>query len=254
MAQSRKKDTLGKFLSKSQIVEKEDYNQDKEDWQLLGLSEEDVNNACQKFSLSWKEGADGRLHGIYRKDSRTLQWCKRKRDEADMALNSTSHSLLDFPGFTIQASSEVEVEERKRKNNEKEALQLKMEHALKSLSDKITPNPNSTSVCNTRSSYETCRLQCIHRYFTYHLQNMKKTKASTIAAKEIWGKPSSYHPLAIQSWAAEYIEFGFISPHHQGKHAKRFSFLSDEDIAESVRTWLQDQRPEQRNLVDLRSI
>ncbi|KAG2216059.1 hypothetical protein INT45_012960 [Circinella minor] len=192
----------------AQIVEEEDYDQDKEDWQLLGLSEEDVNNA---------------------KDSRTLQWRKRKRDEADMALNSTSHSLLDFPGFTIQASSEVEVEEHK-----------------------ITPNPNSTSVCNTRSSFETCRLQCIHRYFTYRLQNMKKTKASTIAAKEIWGKPSSYRPLAIQSWAAEYIEFGFISPHRQGKHAKRFSFLSDEDIAESVRTWLQNQRPEQRNLVDLK--
>ncbi|KAI9003295.1 hypothetical protein CLU79DRAFT_685615, partial [Phycomyces nitens] len=51
----------------------------------------------------------------------------------------------------------------------------------------------------------------------------------------------------IRKYANEYIDFRSIALHQQGKHAKRPSLFSDEDMKEEICNWIQSQKPERRS-------
>ncbi|KAG2211566.1 hypothetical protein INT45_003504 [Circinella minor] len=231
LSRNRKKNAQGRFISKQTNTQESDKEKIKEDWELLGLTSDDMKNVCRKLNLSWKKGADSGLRGVYQKDSRTTKCCQGKSDKSNSVSNVTSHSILSFSGFEVQKKSTTNCEERIKKEQQKTAMQLKMQQSLNTISLQISPKISSQSIFNAQSSYNICRLQCVHHFLTYSLQGMNKTQASAKAANELWSNPSSYRPYIIQAWAKEYINFGFISPHRQGKHAKRSSLLNDEDVA-----------------------
>jgi hypothetical protein len=135
--------------------------------------------------------------------------------------------------------------------NEDLGLQY-LQSAFEELEKLIIPQAGSSSAINTMQTYHLCKLQAVHRYFCYRLQDHKKMDASDRAAKDLWITWSSnYRARAIRQWADEYIEFGYVSEYHRGKHAKRISFLADEDVKEMVRSWITQQKAERRNLVDI---
>ena len=67
----------------------------------------------------------------------------------------------------------------------------------------------------------------VHAYFEELIAGKGAMVASQIAAKIAWIVPSEhYRAMAIRSYAKEYLRFGKISPHQQGKHTKRLSLLN----------------------------
>ncbi|KAG2216602.1 hypothetical protein INT45_009567 [Circinella minor] len=76
--------------------------------------------------------------------------------------------------------------------------------------------------------------------------------ASQIAAKTAWIVPSNhYRARAIRSYAQEYLHYGKISLHQQGKHVKRASLLSNEDVKEAARKWIISTKLEKRDIPEL---
>ncbi|OAD74318.1 hypothetical protein PHYBLDRAFT_144765 [Phycomyces blakesleeanus NRRL 1555(-)] len=80
----------------------------------------------------------------------------------------------------------------------------------------------------------------------------EKIEASEKAAEIFWTTPSKYRGEAVCSWVKEFLQFGKISEHQQGKHAKQSSIVDDEDLKKKVIVWLRTQKAERRTVVDLK--
>ena len=176
LSRNRKKNAQGRFISKQTNTQESDEEKIKEDWELIGLTSDDIKNVCQKLNLSWKKGADSGLRGVYQKDSRTTKWRQGKSDKSNSVSNVTSHSILSFPGFEVQKKSTTNCEEERiKKEQQKTAMQLKMQQSLNTISLQISPKISSQSIFNAQSSYNICRLQYVHHFLTYSLQGINKT-------------------------------------------------------------------------------
>ncbi|KAG2214151.1 hypothetical protein INT45_008574 [Circinella minor] len=57
--------------------------------------------------------------------------------------------------------------------------------------------------------------------------------------------------IAIRSYAYEYLHYSKISLHQQGKHVKRASLLSNEDIKEAAQKWIITTKREKRGIPEL---
>jgi hypothetical protein len=72
-------------------------------------------------------------------------------------------------------------------------------------------------------------------------------EASDHVARYVCHKPNSYVSRCVRAWADTYINVGKFPEHRQGKHSKRLSMLSDEDVKEKARQWLRGTKPEKRD-------
>ncbi|KAI8327525.1 hypothetical protein BC941DRAFT_364787 [Chlamydoabsidia padenii] len=120
----------------------------------------------------------------------------------------------------------------------------KIKSAIESLA--VTLSPNASSGGPT-SVYQHCGLHAVYLYFRYLHSGVGRINASSKAARDIWPNPSQfYRARAIRSWEKTYLDFGYLSAHRQGAHAKRQSVLSHEDIKEKFCLWISQQKAERR--------
>lgn len=112
---------------------------------------------------------------------------------------------------------------------------------------------NSSSKVGKLNAYEAFRLLSIHKYFVYRLEGLKKMEASLRVAKEKWQKSFEYRGRAIRLWAKVYVQLGYLPLHKQGKHAKRESLLSDEDIEKKCLAFLRQLDPAKRSAAVLKT-
>ena len=224
------------------------------DWEILELSYDTVQHAVH-LPLVWSKNAGSSFRGVYNKDSPVTIWRKSKEIEAAAKI---SRKLTDFHGFHIGkdmnsshlqvSQSEIMVQRQETFENNYQVIKK----AYMSLTKLITPDANAQSDFNQTSTFHICKLKAVHRYFYYILEKKKKIESSELAAIDCWIDPSKdYRPKAIRCWANEFLDFGFISEHQQGKNAKRESILSDETIEQQIREWITNHKVEQRNIPDL---
>ncbi|KAG2214628.1 hypothetical protein INT45_003980 [Circinella minor] len=101
-------------------------------------------------------------------------------------------------------------------------------------------------------NYELRKHIGVHAYFKEIIGGKGAVEASQMAATTAWIIPSEhYRARAIRSYAKEYLRFGKISPHQQGKHIKQLSLLSDEDVKTAAIQWLKNTKPEKRSMPEL---
>ena len=214
------------------------------DWDILGLTDDLINRTI-RLPLVWKKGADSSFRGIYNKDSRTTDWRKHKENEK-AAQGSMKIDTFWKPVDKPQQQQQLEPV-TKGKNDKQEAKTI-----LESLSIQIEPALDKRSEFSKIDAFHICKLQAIYRYYYYLSQGHKKGESSKKAAIDIWIKPSDdYRAKAIRFWAKEYYDFGYVSKHQQGKHAKLISLLSDESIKEAIREHFTKVKVEKRTLPEL---
>ena len=100
----------------------------------------------------------------------------------------------------------------------------------------------ATSRSNTKFDVSSChdhlRYMCVHRYFYHRCRGERRVAASMKAAEMLRAEPTEHQGRRIREWATEYAMTGELPELHQGKHAKRVSFIDDEDHANALRTLL----------------
>jgi hypothetical protein len=104
------------------------------------------------------------------------------------------------------------------------------------------------------TKYEYLQYICVLRFFEgisenllregHELQVQVSTKISEVIFKK--SKTSSYKSQCIRNWAKFYRANKFLPIHHQGKHAKTFSFIHDEGNCELLRECLRAMPEAQR--------
>ena len=232
-----------------------------EDWETLGLTEErmiefidcdigdsdsihrtiDINDAlhCQSPVSGSKR------KGFYSKSSRTTQW--RRRTEA--AKVDPKGKLTSF-GFTLSAVEEEEVAKRQS------AWEIEVEKIIEmmdTLMPLIVPVMNNNTPGSTKNCYQSSKYRSVYFYFTKRLEGFKKYEASKFAASMTWLNHSEdYRPKIIRAWAKEFLMNGVLSPHRQGVHVKKQSFLSDADVKEMVLKMIRETKPEQRSPLNIK--
>jgi hypothetical protein len=108
----------------------------------------------------------------------------------------------------------------------------------------ITPRITAMSTFNKRATYEFCRILAVYHYYGFRLQGYKREKASIKSADLIWNeKATTYRYRSIRKWADEYLETNDLRAHSQGKHGKRESVLSLEDVKLAAMAWISQQPP-----------
>ncbi|OAD71700.1 hypothetical protein PHYBLDRAFT_170360 [Phycomyces blakesleeanus NRRL 1555(-)] len=252
----------GAFIKKIQL-ENEDYvdlefdHEDDivlDDRELQGMSEEVTSAAYTNQLLKWHEGADKSLRRTYQKNSRTTEWRKRKADN-DASNTQGSYRLTD-KGFFIKVQKEAPIELKESIDSELENIQidkiavLKLAHedVKKEIFPYTRAGPSSQSV----DAFELCKLKSVECYLRYRISGAKTMEASEKASMETWLHKNTYRPAAIRKYAKEYVDFRSIALHQQGKHLRRHSLFSDEDIKSTICKWIQNQRPESRSLIEVK--
>lgn len=103
------------------------------------------------------------------------------------------------------------------------------------------------------------------RYLTVKLyvtnmldQDMSMSKASVQAAKALVERKEnmthrSFVCKSIRHWAREFAECGYISKSNRGRHVKRISFLSQEEVREKCIEWQRGVKPMERDIQAFKS-
>ncbi|KAL0097404.1 hypothetical protein J3Q64DRAFT_1857655 [Phycomyces blakesleeanus] len=191
--------------------------------QGVNLENESSTVLQPDISLQWKEGAGKKIRRVYRKDSATTLWRRRKA-----AINSAQnaekiHKLEDLGFYQVpQTTSTVE------------------NITIPSSSQREEHLPSNSCI----TMYEMMKHQAVKTYLLQRIQGLKKVEASTKEMEIVYGQKNTYLPLVIRKWAKEYIYTGFISPRQQGKHAREPFLLADEGIANAVSNWIRKQEVE----------
>ncbi|OAD80600.1 hypothetical protein PHYBLDRAFT_161239 [Phycomyces blakesleeanus NRRL 1555(-)] len=251
----------GKFCAKSPIItidtEKEpveDQPVEEYDWELLDLDTDTMIAAYYNSFLTWRPDAGKKLCGLYRGDSRSsIMRNKRKmKEELEANKDKKVRTLADF-GFSVPVASVSPVTEaltvcKQSKDEELEEIR----EAYEKISEMIKPPVSSDSELGKFALFEVSKHIVVKEYFRRLLNNCKKIEASEKAAEIFWTTPSKYRGEAVHGWAKEFLQFGKISEHQQGKHAKRSSIVDDEDLKKKAIVWLRAQKAERRTVVDLK--
>lgn len=116
--------------------------------------------------------------------------------------------------------------------------QEKMEEAEENLRLSLSRIRNKDSPFAGLSGFQLQRLFAVQRYFEKRLEGVGKMAASTDAAQSRWISPTAHTARCIRQWADVYLQLGELPEYKQGKHAKRESFLDDEDVKQKGLTWL----------------
>lgn len=143
-------------------------------------------------------------------------------------------------------------EEPSTSTEESEASDDKLTTAIESLQLLVAPKMNKQSDQAQMGTYELARLQAVLLYLEKIDNGKKPSVASREAALDVWKTPSKfYRARAIRTWAKEYLEHGSLQKHQQGKHAKRSSILTDNDVKERAVEWFRAQSPSKRTIESL---
>ncbi|OAD65386.1 hypothetical protein PHYBLDRAFT_153472 [Phycomyces blakesleeanus NRRL 1555(-)] len=256
----------GKFCAKSPIItidiEKEagekkpveDQPVEEYDWELLDLDTDTMIAAYYNSFLTWRPDTEKNLRGLYKEDSRSsIMRNKRKmKEELETNKDKKVRTLADFsfsvPVAPVSPVTEALTVYKQSKDEELEEIR----EAYEKTSEMIKPPVSSDSELGKFASFEVSKYIVVKKYFRRLLNNCKKIEASEKAAEIFWTTPSKYRGEAVCGWAKEFLQFGKISEHQQGKHAKWSSIVDNEDLKKKAIVWLRAQKAERQTVVDLK--
>ncbi|KAG2207326.1 hypothetical protein INT45_012432 [Circinella minor] len=225
-----------------------------DDFQILATLEVDeapeldeviIEDPKPIFPIKWDKSDNISSRGKYWGNSRNIKYY---REEQALKKKEGSHEITDF--------FKKKVDNNNSDNNgvlKTPSPLMTIQEAYDRLTPIVVPIMNSKND-DERSmrDYELRKHIGIYIYFGELLKNTPIMKASQIAAKTAWIIPSNhYRARAIRSYAHEYLHYGKISLHQQGKHIKRASLLSNEDIKEAAQKWIITTKPEKRGIPEL---
>ena len=203
-----------------------------------------------KYNKELEAGSRGKYWG----NSRTVKYYREKQ------ANEKKKGSMEITAFfsPVPALSSVNNQQHQLTSFEEEVLEdFSYSMTIKEAYDKLTPivSPIMNAKENGERAmhdYELRKHIGVHAYFKEIIGGKGAVEASQVAATTAWIIPSEhYRARAIRSYAKEYLRFGKISPHQQGKHIKRLSLLSDEDVKTSAIQWLKNIKPEKRSMPEL---
>src|ERR1700741_4588645 len=160
----------GIFISTENIEQPEaegDETVDMEDWQLLELSDDMIFDAYNTKFLTWKHGADSGLRSVYRKDSRTIFWRRKRAAQQQQERDDVEkpRTFLEY-GFSVQSRQEEAEEAIEHAQVALQDIKLKqIESAHSKLSLELLQSINSA--VSVKGAYEHCRLLAVRLYFSY---------------------------------------------------------------------------------------
>ena len=225
-----------------------------DDFEILAILEVDeepeladiiVEDPKPIFPIKWDKSDNTSSRGKYWGNSRNIKYY---REEQALKKKKGSYEITDF--------FKKKVDNNSSDNDgvsETPFPLMSIQEAYDRLTPIVAPIMN-TKDDNERSmgDYQLRKHIAVHIYFGELLKKTPIMKASQIAAKTAWIIPSNhYRARAIRSYAHEYLHDGKISLHQQGKHVKRGSLLSNEDIKEAAQKWIITTKPEKRGIPEL---
>ncbi|KAG2216151.1 hypothetical protein INT45_008911 [Circinella minor] len=204
------------------------------------------------FPIKWNESEASSSRGKYWGNSRTIKYY---REEQALKKKKGSHKITDFFKKAVDNKNSDDNDDNNDNNDELEApLPLMMiQEAYDRLTSIVTPIMNAKKDDErTMGDYELRKYSGVHVYLGERIKKTPVMKASQIAAKRVWITPSNHYcARAIRLYANEYLHSGKISVHQQGKHVKRASLLSNEDVKQAAQQWLITTKPEKRGIPEL---
>ncbi|CAG8601213.1 90_t:CDS:2, partial [Scutellospora calospora] len=230
----------GKILTKiGTFTTRSDVNA--EESELFGVTREGLQNYALK-ALEWYQGADRDLKFFFNNgNSRTNLWKKRKAQEQLQQEAKQMRTLEEMWGIKICNRKEVPLilyydEYEECEDTIIQSQQL-IENRYNELKHKLHGLQNAKKEMASLQSYEVQRLTSVCQYFRLLLDSEKKMKASNQVANIFWKdiRNIDYMSRCVRGWAKDFLVQGSLSSHQQGKHSKKLSLLSDEDISLAAR-------------------
>jgi hypothetical protein len=185
-------------------------------------SEKTVNNTLKYIELN-----DKGKRGCYSKQSATTKWrksveAKKIRPEERLEyfgfIKPIEESPQDNNATLLNVESQIEAQDIPHTQKET----IKISEAIQHLKLLITPAMNRKDENSSVNNYQYNKFKSVYHYFLRRLEGMKKGQASVDAAEHIWPNYSKvYRPKIIISWEKEFLEYGTLFRHCQGKHVKR---------------------------------
>ncbi|KAG2216239.1 hypothetical protein INT45_002781 [Circinella minor] len=198
------------------------------------------------FPIKWKESEAKSSRGKYWGTSRTVKYY---HDKQALKKKKGRHEITDF--FKKQVDNKNSDDSDEIVKNLPSLMSI--QEAYNQITPIVAPAMNAKKD-NERgmADYELGKYIGVYIYFGELIKKTPVMTASQIAAKTAWIVPSNhYRARAIRSYAQEYLRYGKISPHLQGKHVKRASLLSNEDVKEAAQKWIISTKPEKRGIPEL---
>ena len=206
------------------------------------------DNTKPIYPIKWNESEASSSRGKYWGNSKNIKYY---REEQALKKKKGSHEITDFFKKAVMDKNLEDNED----NGELETLSplMTIQEAYDQLTSIVAPIMNvKKDDERAMRDYELRKYSGVHAYFGELLRKTPVMKASQIAAKTVWITPSNhYRARAIRSYANEYLRYGKISPHQQGKRIKRVSLLSNEDIKEAAQKWIVTTKVEKRGIPEL---
>ncbi|OAD67406.1 hypothetical protein PHYBLDRAFT_151658 [Phycomyces blakesleeanus NRRL 1555(-)] len=194
------------------------------------------------------------LRGLYRGDLRLLIMHNKRKMKEELEENKDKKvKMLANFDFLVPVASVLPVTEaltvyKQLKNEGFEEIH----EVYENISEMIKPPVSSDSELCKFALFEVSEHIVVKEYFQRLLNNCKKIEASEKAAEIFWTTSSKYCGETVRGWAKEFLQFGKVSDHQQGKHAKRSSIVDDEDLKKKAIVWLCTQKAERRTVVNLK--
>ncbi|KAG2206342.1 hypothetical protein INT45_003625, partial [Circinella minor] len=182
---------------------------------------------------------------------------KYYREEQALKKKKGSHEITDFFKKAVVDKNHEDNEDNEYDEYDDELETspplMTIQEAYDQLTSIVAPIMNAKKDDErAMRDYKLRKYSGVYVYFGERLRKTLVMKASQIAAKRVWITPSNhYRARAIRSYANEYLYYGKISPHQQGKHIKRVSLLSNEDIKEAAQKWIITTKIEKRGIPEL---
>ena len=227
---NRLRDTTGKIMEQTAETVEEDWIVWEEDTNDLLNHTERIATPKNINEALFDDGSSSKRprNGHYNKTSAVTIWRKKKQAKTVEPANT----ILNF-GVTISYDSRAEEKEEYVAHTKKELEKIRV--LFKDMPIIAKPVMNKSLDGSNVDSYNHIRYVSVQQYFQNRLEGLKKHEAAKKSANSLWPNCSKfYRHKAIIKWANEYLENQVLSNHSQGVHAKRVSFLADNDVKTKV--------------------
>ncbi|KAG0176168.1 hypothetical protein DFQ29_006448 [Apophysomyces sp. BC1021] len=244
IARKQKRSSSGGVLVSAvveEVLQQETEEQERSDFEILAIFEADsaqesiseINTHRPIFPIALKDKTSS-SRGQYWGVGRTTKLYQERRAEEK---GKSSKKITEF--FAPQKGSPEGSPDNESGDDEVDCFPVlddetstTIQTAFDRLTVFVTPQMNAVNATAMGlSDYEMAKYRGVHAYFRELLSGKKKMEASKLAAQIAWAAPSQYYrAAAIRFYAKEYLRTGSIPLHQQGKHSKRQSLLSDEEV------------------------
>ncbi|KAG0162101.1 hypothetical protein DFQ30_003646, partial [Apophysomyces sp. BC1015] len=166
-----------------------------EDWELLGLTVDEIQEVHQKFLATWNPGSDSYLRNIksgwnFRREFKNALLAKKQdlkekeriakqcRQIDSYFMKTTRSEARDNHRADLNNHHQKSIEDDSDKINRNERELFAIKSHFNKLDQEVKTLADSNSKCRRLNAYEAIRLLSVHRYFVYWLNGVKKLEAS----------------------------------------------------------------------------